>query len=288
VATGCGRPPVRSEPAGTGGNVGAAGIGGSIGAAGIGGSAGGTSATGGGANVTCGARVTGSGGTRYISSTQCGDGLDNDGDGKIDYDDPECLGPADNDEGTFEDGIPGENNTDACKQDCFFDGNSGMGDDLCDWQSKCDPLSTKPSCPYDSVYATQHETECSLTASQSQACLDRCGKRVANGCDCFGCCAVAGVATAVRLTYSCTAADFNDPSKCPPCTQVTQCLNPCERCEICVGKPTVPDDCTRPDGCAPYDCPGGATACGTFGVAPWLCPAGTGCVTGCCLPLAIL
>src|SRR5262245_1001278 len=159
VAAGCSRPLVSTQAVGTGGSVGITGAGAMSGSAGgaapvagIGGSGGGTSATGGGgATVTC----AGLGG----STAQCGDGIDNDNDGKIDYDDPECLGPADNDESSFADGIPGDNNTDACKQDCAFDGNSGMGDDLCLWQSKCDPLSTRLSCPYDPLYAMQHANE---------------------------------------------------------------------------------------------------------------------------------
>ena len=77
------------------------------------------------------------GGKIPIGQTQCSDGIDNDGDGKTDYNDPECVGPLDNDEGTYATGIPGDN-IDACKQDCFFDGNSGMGDDGCMWQLKCD------------------------------------------------------------------------------------------------------------------------------------------------------
>ena len=97
---------------------------------------------------------------------QCSDGIDNDGDGKIDYDDPECVGPLDNDESSFATGIPGDN-MDACKQDCFFDGNSGVGDDGCEWQLKCDPMSVENKCPYDMQYATQHTTECSVSASQS-------------------------------------------------------------------------------------------------------------------------
>src|SRR5206468_3351249 len=28
-----------------------------------------------------------------VGSTQCSDGIDNDGDGRVDYDDPECVGP---------------------------------------------------------------------------------------------------------------------------------------------------------------------------------------------------
>jgi hypothetical protein len=270
--------------------IGAGGIAGSVGgavsASGAGGSAGGASPIGGGGSTICGRSVTGSGGTSVssIGQTQCNDGIDNDGDGKIDYDDPECLGPLDNDESSFANGIPGDS-IDSCTQDCFFDQGSGSGDDMCVWRAKCDPLSPNRSCPYDPVYAAQNESACSLTASQSQACVDKCGKLTANGCDCFGCCTIPGLPTPVRLDYSCTAADFGDPSKCPRCTQVTQCMNPCERCEVCVGKPNVPDDCLRADGSAPYDCPGGASACGAFGVAPCLCPPGTGCVTGCCLPL---
>src|SRR6185295_15107551 len=145
-----------------------------------------------------------------IGQTQCSDGIDNDGDGKIDYDDPECVGPLDNDESSYATGIPGDN-MDLCKQDCFFDGNSGMGDDHCLWQLKCDPMSTNASCPYDSAYAASHTSECSLSSSQSQACIDSCRKLVPNGCDCFGCCAVPGAPTPIRLVPTCTAADFNNP-----------------------------------------------------------------------------
>ena len=113
------------------------------------------------------------GGKIPVGSTQCSDGIDNDGDGSIDYDDPECVGPLDNDESSFATGIPGDN-VDPCKQDCFFDGNSGMGDDGCQWQLKCDPSSVEAKCPYDSAYAAQHATECSTSASQSQTCVDKC------------------------------------------------------------------------------------------------------------------
>jgi len=215
-----------------------------------------------------------------IGQTQCSDGIDNDGDGKIDYDDPECVGPLDNDESSYATGIPGDN-MDLCKQDCFFDGNSGMGDDHCLWQLKCDPMSTNASCPYDSAYAASHTSECSLSSSQSQACIDSCRKLVPNGCDCFGCCAVPGAPTPIRLVPTCTAADFNNPAKCPACTQVTQCMVPCGTCEYCIGKTTLPPECNT-DGGTPYTCPGGTIACGMYGVDPSMCPDGTGCVTGCC------
>jgi len=220
------------------------------------------------------------GGKIPYGMTQCSDGIDNDGDGKTDYDDPECVGPLDNDESSFATGIPGDN-IDACKQDCFFDGNSGMGDDGCLWQLKCDPRSMEASCPYDQTYATSHTMECSVSSSQSQTCIDKCQKLVPNGCDCFGCCAVPGAPQPIRLATTCTAKDFNDPTKCPPCTQVTQCMTPCGHCDYCIGKDTLPADCAT-DGGTPYTCPDGLVACGQYGVDPSQCPTGTGCVTGCC------
>ena len=124
--------------------------------------------------------------------------------------------------------------------------------------------------------------------------MKRCQPLVPNGCDCFGCCAIPGGPT-IRLAASCTAADFDNPAKCPPCTQVTQCANTCERCEICIGKPTVPADCgTTSDGGTPADggtptdgggipqtCDFDAPSCGPNGE----CAAGRGCVTGCCFVL---
>jgi hypothetical protein len=236
--------------------------------------------------------------------TQCSDGIDNDHDGLIDSADPECTGPNDNDERTYATGIPGDN-VDACKQDCFFDGNSGMGNDGCLWELKCDPKSANNRCPFDQGYADKHAMECSVSASQSQKCLDHCRKYVPNGCDCFGCCAVPGAPTPIRLDPTCTSKDFGDPTKCSPCTQVTQCANPCDRCELCVGKDTVPADCgdtppapdggTPADGGAAYDggnpppdggygkptCTGGVSCVPGAGA---VCPDGYACVTGCCVP----
>ena len=236
----------------------------------------------GGAGTTGTGGATGTGGTGG-GQTQCSDGLDNDGDGKIDYADPECISGLDNDESSFATGIPGDN-VDLCKQDCFFDGNSGMGNDGCHWQLKCDPKTNSAACPYDQAYADSHMEECSLSASQSDKCINSCRKLTPNGCDCFGCCVVPGQTEAVRLVPTCTAADFGDPVKCPRCTQVTQCMTPCGHCEYCIGKTTLPPDCAT-DGGTPYTCPEGYTACGQYGVAPSQCPTDTTCVTGCCRPI---
>jgi len=277
----------------TGAGGSATGTGGS--ATGTGGSATGTggssTGTGGGSGAT-GAGGTG-GGKLPIGTAQCSDGIDNDGDGKVDYNDPECVGPLDNDEGSFATGIPGDN-MDACRQDCFFDGDSGGGNDGCLWQLKCDPRSVNSKCPYSQQYAQQHADECSLSGSQSQQCINFCKRLVPNGCDCFGCCAVPGAPNPILLAATCTAADFNNPAKCPPCTQVTQCNNPCDRCELCIGKTTLPADCTpggtdggAPDGGTPVpDCGSDFVACGPgTGRDPSQCPTGTGCLTGCCLPI---
>jgi hypothetical protein len=283
-AAACGRMPLGQVDAagGGGGSAGAGGpmdAGGDAGGAGAGGQAG--SAPGG--PGTCATGAGGRGGS--IWTTECNDGRDNDGDGHVDYDDPECIGGYDNNETSFGWGIPDD--VDDCTTDCFFDGNSGSGDDGCRWRLKCEPASVTPGCPYDAAYAEAHPEECSLSAAPplTQACVDRCGKLVPNGCDCFGCCAIAGLPGPVRLAQACTTADFGDPQKCPPCSQVTWCLNPCERCELCIGKPVLADDCSAADGGTPYACPAGAIACGAHGVAPMCCPAATSCVTGCCLPL---
>jgi len=311
VGAGCGS----STPAGGTGSAGSSGgttsgaagtgttgVGGTTGAGGATGVAGTTGSTGAGGTTVSGvggsAGATGTGGTGGgkvpIGMAQCSDGKDNDGDGKIDYDDPECVGPLDNDESSFATGIPGDN-MDACKQDCFFDGNSGAGDDHCDWQLQCDPSSVNTKCPYDQQYATQHAAACSTSSSQSQACIDFCRKFVPNGCDCFGCCVVPGASTPIILAATCTAADFGNPAKCPACTQVTQCSNPCERCEICIGKPTIPADCTPgtdggtdsgTDGPPPPSCGSDYQPCGPGTATPATgCPQGLGCITGCCIPI---
>jgi hypothetical protein len=232
----------------------------------------------------------------------------------IDAADPECIGPLDNDESSFATGIPGDN-VDPCKQDCFFDGNSGQGDDGCDWNLKCDPASPgsnlPKACPYDASYHN-------CPTSQSQMCLTTCRTVTPNGCDCFGCCLVPGAPHPIYLAPTCTAADFNDPTKCPACTQVTACINTCEHCEICVGKPTLPPDCFVGTGGAGggtggaggaagtggvsgtggasgagggggaggsgSPCNNGQQYCGPGGVDPATCPAGTYCITGCCIP----
>lgn len=270
-----------SSPAkGSGGGSPGTGVGGKLGSGGGHGGTGGTVLGGSGG-------VSGLGGNVATGTTQCSDGIDNDGDGRIDLADPECVSPLDNDESSFATGIPGDN-VDACKQDCFFDGNSGMGDDGCNWELKCDPANigagAAASCPYDPSYNN-------CPGPQSQKCINSCEALTPKGCDCFGCCMVDGLDHPIRLDPTCTAANFGDPAKCPACTQQTSCMKTCGPCQLCLGRTTVDPSCNvsgaggaSGNGGAggsgpPPQCLSDQIVCGTNAA---LCPARTICISGCC------
>jgi hypothetical protein len=245
-----------------------------------------------------------------VEHPQCNDGMDNDGDGLIDSADGECVALCDNDEASYATGIPGDN-MDACKQDCFFDGNSGQGDDGCNWDLRCDPANpgANISCAY--------EADRNCQSTQSDRCLRNCRALTPNGCDCFGCCAVTyggGQTATVRLVTGCTADKFGDPAVCPRCTQHQECVNTCQPCEVCVGRPSPDPSCSsgggstdggsgggetdgggsggETDGSAPPppppQCATGVTSCGTGGQVPYDgCGSGYYCQTGCCVQYVI-
>ena len=240
-----------------------------------------------------------------FGTTQCTDGIDNDGDGRIDGADPECVSSLDNDESSFATGIPGDNR-DACKQDCFFDGDSGAGNDGCNWDLHCDMDGGLVGCPY------RPSPRCS--DPQNATCQRFCLQFTPNGCDCFGCCTIfdpQGVPHDVRLSSMCSVARVNDRAACPPCAKVPSCDNPCGRCELCLGRDpaSLPADCGSGSGSggsggaagggmgsggsggaagdgggSGLRCPGTQVPCGPGGVDPSRCPADTFCVTGCCIP----
>ena len=300
-----------------GGGSGGSGTGGGAtgGAAGGGGTSGdGSAGTGGGGpggGVGGGWNPDGGISTCQGHTYECGDTLDNDGDGLKDSQDPDCLGPCDNTEGSYYGGIPGQNNA-PCKADCYFDQDTGPGNDDCYWNHGCDPLSVAPdyppegdsSCKYDPNTKTPGTSKscAELDKEQSKTCNDYCGPLTPNGCDCFGCCELpAGGGKFVYLgsevggAGSCDINSLNDPKKCKPCTPVKACLNGCGKCEICIGKPTLPAECYPPDGGtdaggdAGYDggtepqCPTGKQPCGLAGQSP--CANGYYCITGCCQPV---
>jgi hypothetical protein len=223
----------------------------------------------------------------------CSDCVDNDGDGLTDAQDPGCTGACDNTEESYAPMIPGVDFA-PCFTDCFFDLNAGSGNDECRWDHRCDPLEVAPQpdpedkCPYNPSTTVGGETCAQLSQSQSPTCSAYCGPLVPNGCDCFGCCELpAGSATWVWLgsydvasnLMTCTPDTVSDQEKCRPCTPVPSCTNPCEHCELCIGKQTLPSDC------AVQQCAAGHQPCG-LPCQPGCAP-GSYCVAGCCQANAI-
>jgi hypothetical protein len=209
---------------------------------------------------------------------RCNNGVDDDGDGKLDGFDEECTGALDDDEASFATGISGDN-SDPKWQDCFFDGNSGAGDDHCRYHTDC--LSgAKPA----------SDPDCFVSAT----CRDFCQQRTPNGCDCFGCCTVQlenATTVDVFIGTACSLEDVDDPVKCPRCTPSAECVNTCGTCELCPGKSVedLPESCsqTPPGGGDPdvptYTCQDGQSVCS--GAAE--CPSGQYCSLGCCLAFVI-
>lgn len=259
--------------------------------------------------VSCGGHVN-----------ECGDCMDNDGDGRTDERDPECLGPCDNTEGpVLLTGVGGEAGG-PCLSDCYFDFGNGPGNDDCNWDHRCDPLEVAPNyypegmaCAFD----RQRVGGRTCPASQSRQCLDFCKPLTPNGCDCFGCCTfpqIRGRSAAQGGEFvwlgsrnnagdgSCTLDRVTDTAACHSCTPVADCFNDCGACEVCIGRPMPPPECFPPppgpdagmmsvdsgtirnDGGTPASqCPAGIQACGLPGQAP--CPANFYCTTGCCIPI---
>src|SRR5690606_22500439 len=154
----------------------------------------------------------------------------NDEDGLSDLADPECVSSWDNDEASFATGISGDNRDDAC-QDCFFDGNSGSGNDGC----------RLPSSRLTTGDATSGQGSCN-TCEQSDKCVNFCKAFTPNGCDCFGCCTVQlanGSTVNVALGGGCNI-DGDSVEGCMECVPNDSCINKCGKCELCPGK-TVAD-----------------------------------------------
>jgi len=249
----------------------------------------------------------------------CGDTIDNDMDGLTDWQDPDCLGPCDNSENGLNLDIPGGDGP-ACTVDCYWDSNSGSGNDGCYWNHSCDPLSPEgAACKYD-MNAKTPGTSLSCTEllnSQPASCLQVCPQLVPNGCDCFGCCVLykggkefgpvwLGTEDASG-NYTCSLDKLGAPDQntaCAPCTQVqNECYNGCGKCELCIGKTVddLPPECfpsSPPDGGSgsgssssgsgssssgspPPQCPTGVQPCGLPGQE--ICSIGFSCITGCCI-----
>ncbi len=278
---------------------------------------------------TDGATAKTDGGTPWVctpitclgKTTQCGDCKDNDGDKLIDSQDPECLGPCDNTEGpALISGVGGVTGS-TCHVDCYFDDGNGMGSDTCWWDHQCDPLEPEaPNCTYNSKKVGTHF----CPVPQNPSCANYCLPLTPNGCDCFGCCTfpeLKGLAAEGKDAFvwigakdaskngTCTFKSITDTTKCPRCTPIPGCYNACGKCELCVGKTTLPPECysvpppkTDGGGSSTVDgggsstvdagvpptaqCPGGEQPCGLPAQDP--CLSGHYCISGCCIKIEIL
>ena len=242
------------------------------------------------------------------SPFECEDGVDNDMDGLIDLDDPDCISPCDDSEAFFQRYLP-DGNLD-CWQDCYWDLDSGAGNDDCEWNYLCDPKNPSANMQCDIGCGvvggvSVDPVNCSVSSTcdapntpQSQVCLDVCEPLAPNGCDCFGCCLLevpdgmgGQVTTSVHLgaTQIYTECGSETLDKCTRCTLQTGCYNPCDEagCEVCIGQ-TAPSD----PSCAQPACNSGTqVACShsadcvpdaTNGLDP---ATSYYCLTGCCIPV---
>ncbi|HEY8145774.1 MAG TPA: hypothetical protein VIG06_24005 [Kofleriaceae bacterium] len=222
---------------------------------------------------------TGGGGECSATNYECNNCVDDDGDDLIDGDDPECTGSIDDDESSFATGIPGDNKDDKW-QDCFFDGNSGAGDDNCRWHTCCALELDKPEdCPVDRKF--DPDTDC---PEQTQECIEYCGALTPPGCDCFGCCTVCDadgcedIYINPAVSPDCDQDTLHDPEVCMQCNKAADCGGDeeCGGCVLCPGQTEedLPDEC---DGM--NECPGGETPCDVSAD----CGDAQYCSAGCCI-----
>jgi hypothetical protein len=154
------------------------------------------------------------------------------------------------------------------KQDCFFDGDSGQGNDGCSIHVCC--ITT--GCADDKFDPVR---DCEA----SDRCKENCGSITPPGCDCLGCCTLCqdGSCFEVVISPECTEEELDNPLKCTPCNKLDDCGPP--DCSL-------PDDCfvcpgeDLPANCVAQECDEGQEACNVDNP----CPDDKWCSQGCCLP----
>ena len=215
---------------------------------------------------------------------RCSNGIDDDDDGLIDGADPECVSPGDPSEERFWSGHYADN-IDPAWQDCFFDGNSGSGDDGCRVHTCCSlGASGGEDCPMDGSFDPARDC-----FEQAEQCTSFCQRLTPAGCDCFGCCTVCepgssdctDVLVNPDVAPDCVADAAGDETRCPPCIKHEECAAPpCDlaSCVLCRGQSA--DD--LPEACGGVnECPG-STACASGAPCEDCSPDGY-CSTGCCV-----
>jgi hypothetical protein len=201
----------------------------------------------------------------------CIDGDDNDGDGLVDLLDPECTGVCDNSEDSFDLSPPGDPGL--CTRDCFFDGNSGSGDDQCEVDLRCD--SENPGGYLGCEFSNSNQFCPNRPEPLLEGCAPFCEPFVLPGCDCFGCCEIATADGPLTIFLEGHAdCRLDNLAACTSCTsRIDECGNPCGECEICFGQTEPEADC-RTNECD------GAPTCSSHED----CACGEACHLGCCRP----
>jgi len=248
--------------------------------------------------------------TPVSGAPQCSDCVDNDMDTRVDGFDPECSGPADRLEDSFATGIPGDN-IDATMQDCFFDGNSGAGNDGCN-QHVCCLLQATSEANCALLAPDADESKFDITKCYQpygnvpvpMKCKDNCGVLAPPGCDCFGCCTVcdaggcADVILNPAVSPNCNDMNITNPGTdnqlgtaddpCKKCQKTdcgtTECAYDGVSCTPCPGQCDMNGVCNPPlpAACGGMSmCPSGYVACDTANMNA--CPQGTYCQNGCCV-----
>jgi hypothetical protein len=225
----------------------------------------------------------------------CNDGLDNDNDGNIDGQDIACVDARDDDEANLGLGykVGGDNSDLANKQDCFFDGDSGSGNDGCEYDAICwcpdvDNDGYRDACTIGDTTINRplkpRTQDCDPSKpSDPSKCAASCGPYIPNGCDALGCCEIYradGSSFFAVLTPECVP---ETGQGCMSCQQNDATANDCGECELCIGKSTVPATCSgaEPGG---YTCEGGQPSCSAENP----CTSGLFCSLGCCMPIPVI
>jgi hypothetical protein len=232
------------------------------------------------------------GGMCDASGPQCSNCKDDDSDGFTDGFDPQCTGATDNDEGTFATGISGDNK-DAVDQDCFFDGNSGAGNDRCNIHVCCLlGAETVDKCTIGQNRYNPSSCPPPIgTTPLAPDCVEKCARLTPPGCDCFGCCTICDpVSHACQDilinpadSMGCGPTTLGDPTKCLRCVKSTQCgSGQCggQTCILCPGQ----DPTTLPPGCnGMTTCPNDQQTCTSDSG----CPPDNYCSSGCCIGVIV-
>ena len=127
------------------------------------------------------------------SKPQCSNGCDDDNDGFIDGDDPECTGG--DRRRRVELRAPASRATTATRPSRTASSTATAATAAATAKSTCAASSTDPNCPAEHKNPPFDPSAC----APDQACIDYCAPLTPPGCDCFGCCTVCDGAGCVDI-----------------------------------------------------------------------------------------